>query len=88
MLELETERHVLVSLPTFFGMDLSITNEVVLVWIAAIEHEAGLLLGKEVHLRIRVDTDILGGLFIQVGDFVLDGTIDRLLEDIQQNLIG
>ena len=56
--------------------------------IAAVEREAGLLLGKEVHLRVRVDTDILGGLFVQVGDFVLDGTMDRLLEDIRQNLVG
>jgi len=30
------ERHVLLPLPTFLGIDLSITNEVLLLWIAAL----------------------------------------------------
>jgi F-type H+-transporting ATPase subunit a len=32
----EVERHVLITLPKILGIDLSITNEVVLVWIAAL----------------------------------------------------
>ena len=56
--------------------------------IAAIEKETGAILDKEVHLRVRVDPDILGGVFVQVGDFVLDGTIDHRLDSIRRQLLA
>jgi F-type H+-transporting ATPase subunit delta len=56
--------------------------------VARIEKETGLALGKEVHLRVRVDANLLGGLFVKVGDFVLDGTVDRRLDDIRHQLLA
>lgn len=41
----EIERTVLIQLPTLFGIDLSVTNEVVLLWVAALVTFAVLSLG-------------------------------------------
>jgi F-type H+-transporting ATPase subunit delta len=51
-----------------------------------IEQETGNLLGKKVSLRPRVDPEILGGLYVRVGDFVIDGTVDRQLDTLRQTL--
>ena len=55
--------------------------------VALIRKETSRVLGKDVDLRVRVDPGLLGGFFIQVGDFVLDDTIDRQLEDLRRQLL-
>ena len=55
--------------------------------VAVIETEVGRILGKRVHLRPRVDSSIMGGLRVNVGDFVLDGTLTRQLETMRQTLL-
>lgn len=54
--------------------------------LALIEKEMGRILGRAVRLRVRVNSSLLGGVRVQVGDFVLDGTVDRALEDFRRAL--
>lgn len=55
--------------------------------VAAISEATEALLGKRVHLRPRVDRNLIGGAVIRVGDFVLDNTVDRRIEDIRAHLL-
>ena len=55
--------------------------------LAAIEAETGVALGKRVQLRPRVDSSLLGGVLVRVGDWVLDGTVDHQLEAIRGGLL-
>jgi len=54
--------------------------------IAHVEKHVGALLGKEVSLLAKEDRSLLGGIRVQVGDTLIDGTIDRELEDIYRQL--
>jgi len=54
--------------------------------VAAIRAEASRLLGRPVSLRVRVDARLLGGLRLQVGDIVIDDTIDSRLEAYRRQL--
>lgn len=56
--------------------------------VALIEKEVSRILGKNVHLQARVDTGMLGGLIVRVGDFVIDGTIDHQLDAVRRNLLA
>jgi len=56
--------------------------------VAAIEREAGRILGRSVHVRVRMDPTLLGGLRLRVGDTVVDGTIDRQLELFRLQLLS
>jgi len=56
--------------------------------VREVERQAGLLLGKEVHLRLQVDSAILGGLRVQVGDFVVDGTVEHDLAEARARLLA
>ena len=55
--------------------------------IARIEEAAGEALGKKVRLRVVVDPEVIGGVMVQVGDFVLDGTVRHMLSSIHSNLL-
>lgn len=44
--------------------------------------------GKPVHLNVDVDPDVLGGIRVEVGDEVLDGTVARRLDDVRRRLGG
>jgi len=55
---------------------------------ALIENETGRLLGKTVSLRVRVDPKLLGGLYVRVGDFVIDGTVDSQLDALREKLLA
>lgn len=55
--------------------------------ITAIEDEVGKTLNRKVRLRPRVVNNILGGIRIKVGDFVIDGTLDTLLEQARLQLL-
>lgn len=43
-------------------------------------------LGKNVQLKNKVDTEIVGGVFIKAGDKVMDGTIKSRLEQMQRQM--
>lgn len=44
--------------------------------------------GHQVHLNIDVDPTILGGIRVEIGDEVLDGTVSRKLDDARRRLAG
>jgi F-type H+-transporting ATPase subunit delta len=44
--------------------------------------------GRPVHLNVEVDPDVLGGMRVQVGDEVLDGSVVARLEDARRRLTG
>jgi F-type H+-transporting ATPase subunit delta len=44
--------------------------------------------GHRVHLNIDVDPDVLGGIRVEIGDEVLDGTVSRRLDDARRALAG
>ncbi len=43
--------------------------------------------GKQVEVKVIVDPTVMGGLVAQVGDTVIDGTVRRRLEQLQQRLL-
>lgn len=46
------------------------------------------LYGKAVQLNVDVDPDVLGGIRVEIGDEVLDGTVSRRLDDVRRRLAG
>ena len=43
---------------------------------------------KTVHLNVVVDPDVLGGVRVEIGDQVIDGTIASRLDDARRRLVG
>ena len=41
-----------------------------------------------VHLQVVVDPDVIGGLRVEIGDDVIDGTVSSKLDDAQRKLAG
>lgn len=50
------------------------------------------ILGRQyattVHLNVVVDPDVLGGIRVEIGDEVIDGTIATRLDDARRRLVG
>jgi F-type H+-transporting ATPase subunit delta len=44
--------------------------------------------GKPVHLKVVIDPAIVGGIRVQIGDEVVDGTVLRKLEGARRHLGG
>ncbi|MEV4555981.1 F0F1 ATP synthase subunit delta [Kitasatospora sp. NPDC049285] len=44
--------------------------------------------GRQVHLNIDVDPEVVGGIRVQIGDEVIDGTVATRLEGARQGLEG
>jgi F-type H+-transporting ATPase subunit delta len=44
--------------------------------------------GHPVQLNVDVDPDVLGGIRVEIGDEVLDGTVARRLDDVRRRLAG
>jgi len=45
-------------------------------------------MGKEVTLEIQADAELLGGLIVQIGSTVYDGSVRSHLEEMRRSLIG
>ena len=43
---------------------------------------------RTVHLQVVVDPSVIGGLRVEIGDDVIDGTVTSRLEDAQRRLAG
>ncbi len=56
--------------------------------LAAITTEVGRVLGKEVHLQPRITPGIVGGIFVKVGDFIIDGTVETQLDAVRRQLVN
>jgi F-type H+-transporting ATPase subunit delta len=44
--------------------------------------------GREVHLHVVVDPDVIGGIRVEIGDDVIDGTIASRLDDARRKIAG
>ncbi len=44
--------------------------------------------GRTVHLNIVVDPEIIGGMRVQIGDDVIDGTVSGRIDDARRRLAG
>jgi F-type H+-transporting ATPase subunit delta len=44
--------------------------------------------GREVRLQVVVDADLVGGLRVEIGDDVIDGTVSSRLDDARRKLAG
>ena len=54
--------------------------------ITRLQGAIGGLYGHDVHLQIEIDESILGGVIVQVGDEVLDGSIAGRLADARRRI--
>jgi F-type H+-transporting ATPase subunit delta len=44
--------------------------------------------GRAVHLHVVVDPDVVGGIKVEIGDDVIDGTISSRLDDARRKIAG
>lgn len=44
--------------------------------------------GSEVHLNVIVDPTLVGGLLVEIGDDVIDGTVGTRLDDVRRRIAG
>ena len=44
--------------------------------------------GREVHLNVIVDPDVIGGIRVEIGDDVIDGTVSSRLDEAGRRLAG
>jgi F-type H+-transporting ATPase subunit delta len=44
--------------------------------------------GREIHLNVIVDPDVLGGVRVDIGDEVIDGTVVNRLQDARRRIAG
>jgi len=44
--------------------------------------------GRPVHLNVVVDPDVMGGIKVEIGDDVIDGTISSRLDDARRKIAG
>ncbi len=44
--------------------------------------------GREVHLNVVVDPEVIGGMKVDIGDDVIDGTVASRLDDARRRLAG
>lgn len=48
----------------------------------------GSMYGRDVHLNVLVDPDVLGGIRVELGDDVIDGSIAGRLDDARRRMAG
>jgi F-type H+-transporting ATPase subunit delta len=44
--------------------------------------------GRDIHLNVIVDPDVLGGVRVDIGDEVIDGTVANRLQDARRRIAG
>ena len=44
--------------------------------------------GRDVHLNVIVDPEVIGGIRVEIGDDVIDGTVASRLDDAGRRLVG
>jgi len=44
--------------------------------------------GRDVHLNVVIDPDVLGGIKVEIGDEVIDGTVAGRLDDARRRMVG
>ena len=44
--------------------------------------------GRDVHLNVIVDPEVIGGIRVEIGDDVIDGTVASRLDDAGRRLAG
>lgn len=44
--------------------------------------------GREVHVHVRLDPDVIGGIKVEIGDDVIDGTVASRLHEARRRLAG
>jgi F-type H+-transporting ATPase subunit delta len=44
--------------------------------------------GRPVHLNVMIDPDVIGGIRVEIGDDVIDGTVSSRLDDARRKLAG
>lgn len=44
--------------------------------------------GRDVHLNVLVDPDVIGGVRVEIGDDVIDGTVAARLDDASRKIAG
>jgi F-type H+-transporting ATPase subunit delta len=52
-----------------------------------VQHALERMTGKRIQLETRVQPNILGGVVARVGDQVIDGSVERRLKLLQQQLL-
>jgi len=59
------------------------------------EHQRGRLgaalariYGHDVHLNVEIDPEVVGGIRVEIGDEVIDGTVLHRLDDTRRRLVG
>ena len=52
-----------------------------------LEAALGATLGHAVRLQVEVDPDLVGGIVVQVGDEVFDGSVSRRLDQVSRGLV-
>ncbi|WP_406282689.1 F0F1 ATP synthase subunit delta [Embleya sp. NBC_00896] len=48
----------------------------------------GRMYGREVHLNVEIEADVIGGVRVEIGDDVIDGTVTTRLEEAGRRLAG
>jgi F-type H+-transporting ATPase subunit delta len=44
--------------------------------------------GREIHLNVVVDPEVIGGIRVEIGDDVIDGTVSSRLDEARRRLAG
>ncbi|MEU8132204.1 F0F1 ATP synthase subunit delta [Streptodolium elevatio] len=47
----------------------------------------GRIYGRQVHLNVEIDAEVIGGVRVQIGDDVIDGTVATRLEEAGRRLV-
>ena len=43
---------------------------------------------RDVHLNVVIDPDVIGGIRVEIGDDVIDGTVSSRLDEARRKLAG
>lgn len=77
---LAKEAKGIVEVQVYTAFELTSANE------AELTAKLQQMIGKSVELQVTVDRSLIGGMKLRIGDRVIDGTIQRHLERLQENL--